>query len=32
MQAVIREHPGLQWKALDVKKRLGIAAGDETPE
>ncbi len=23
MQAIIREHPGLKWKALNVKKRLG---------
>jgi predicted nucleotidyltransferase component of viral defense system len=32
MQAIIREHPGLKWKALNVKKRLGTAAGDETTE
>jgi predicted nucleotidyltransferase component of viral defense system len=23
MQAIIREHPGLEWKALNVKKQLG---------
>jgi len=23
MQAIIRDHPGLKWKALNVKKRLG---------
>ena len=28
MQAVIRDHPGLQWKALNVRKRLGVAAGE----
>jgi predicted nucleotidyltransferase component of viral defense system len=27
-QAIIRDHPGLKWKALNVRKRLGIAAGD----
>lgn len=31
MQAIIRHHPGLKWKALNVKKRLGTAAGDEEP-
>lgn len=31
MQAIIRDHPGLKWKALNVKKRLGIAARDEEP-
>jgi len=28
MQAIIRDHPGLKWKALNVRKRLGVAAGD----
>ncbi len=28
MQAIIRDHPSLNWKALQVKKRLGVAAGD----
>jgi hypothetical protein len=28
MQAIIRDHPGLEWKALNVKKHLGIATGD----
>jgi plasmid stabilization system protein ParE len=23
MQAMLREHPGLRWKALNVRKRLG---------
>jgi hypothetical protein len=31
MQAIIRDHPGLRWKALNVKKRLGIATGDGGP-
>jgi hypothetical protein len=31
MQAIVREHPGLRWKALNVKKRLGVAAGDDDP-
>ncbi len=31
MQAIIRDHPGLNWKALNVKKHLGIAAGDTKP-
>lgn len=31
MQAVIQDHPGLKWKALNVKKRLGVAAGDDDP-
>jgi predicted nucleotidyltransferase component of viral defense system len=31
MQAIIRDHPGLKWKALNVKKRLGVDAGDEQP-
>lgn len=29
MQAIIREHPGLKWKALNVKKRIGAAPGDD---
>jgi hypothetical protein len=29
MQAIIRDHPGLKWKALNVKKRLGVAADDD---
>jgi len=29
MQATIRSSPGLQWKALNVKKRLGVARGEE---
>jgi hypothetical protein len=29
MQAILREHPGLRWKALNVKKRLGVAVDDE---
>jgi hypothetical protein len=32
MQATIREHPGLAWKALHVKKRLGASGGDEPAE
>ena len=28
VQAIIRDHPGLKWKALNVRKRLGVAAGD----
>jgi hypothetical protein len=31
MQALIRDHPGLRWKALNVKKRLGSVAGDQEP-
>lgn len=31
MQAIIRDHPGLKWKALNVKKRLAAASGDEEP-
>jgi hypothetical protein len=31
MQAIIRNHPGLKWKAVNVRKRLGIAAGDGEP-
>jgi len=29
MQALIRDQPGLRWKALNVKKRLGVAVGDD---
>jgi hypothetical protein len=29
MQAMLREHPGLRWKALNVKKRLGVAVDDD---
>jgi predicted nucleotidyltransferase component of viral defense system len=28
MQAILRDLPGLKWKALNVKKRLGVAADD----
>ncbi|MFH1812197.1 MAG: nucleotidyl transferase AbiEii/AbiGii toxin family protein [Pseudomonadota bacterium] len=31
-QAIVRNHPGLKWKALNVKKHLGIAALDGEPE
>ncbi len=31
MQGIIRAHPGLNWKALNVKKHLGIAIGDAEP-
>lgn len=31
MRAIIRDHPGLKWKALNVKKRLGGAVGGEEP-
>ena len=31
MQAIIQDHPGLKWKALNVKKRLGGAPGDAGP-
>jgi predicted nucleotidyltransferase component of viral defense system len=31
MQGIIRDHPGLKWKALNVKKHLGAIAGDEEP-
>lgn len=30
-QAIIRDHPGLEWKALNVKKRLGVPAGGDEP-
>jgi len=29
MQALIRDQPGLKWKALNVKKRLGGGGGDD---
>jgi len=29
MQAVIREHPGLRWKALNVRKHYGLADSEE---
>ncbi len=29
MQAIIQEHPGLKWKALNVKKRLGATVDDD---
>jgi hypothetical protein len=29
MQAIIRGHPSLRWKALNVKKQLGVAGGDD---
>lgn len=29
MQGIIRNHPGLKWKALNVKKRLGVAGSDD---
>jgi hypothetical protein len=32
MQTLIRDHPGLKWKALNRKKRLGIAAAHEPSE
>jgi len=28
MRAIIQDHPGLKWKALNVKKRLGGAVDD----
>lgn len=31
MQAIIRDHPGLRWKALNIKKRFGVAASDGEP-
>ncbi|MCC7386354.1 MAG: nucleotidyl transferase AbiEii/AbiGii toxin family protein [Deltaproteobacteria bacterium] len=31
MQATIREQPGLRWKALNVKKRLGSGGDDQEP-
>jgi len=31
LQAIIRDHPGLRWKALNVKKRLGVVDGDGKP-
>ena len=32
LQAIIRNHPGLQWKAVSVRKRLGAAVDDEPTE
>ncbi len=29
MQGVIRNHPGLKWKALNVRRRLGLTADDD---
>jgi predicted nucleotidyltransferase component of viral defense system len=29
MQTIVRDHPGLKWKALNVKKRLGVAGSDD---
>ena len=31
MQALIRDQPGLKWKALNVKKRLGGGGDDQEP-
>jgi hypothetical protein len=31
MQAVIQDHPGLKWKALNVKKHLGVIDDDVEP-
>jgi len=31
MQAIIHDHPGLNWKALRVRKRIGGAANGEPP-
>jgi predicted nucleotidyltransferase component of viral defense system len=31
MQAIIQDHPGLTWKALNRKKRLGVLAGGDEP-
>ncbi len=32
MQAIIRAQPGLKWKAMNVKKRLGLASvGSDEP-
>jgi predicted nucleotidyltransferase component of viral defense system len=31
MQAIVRDLPGLRWKALNVKKRLGGAVDDQEP-
>ena len=31
MQAIIGDHPGLKWKALNVKRRLGGATGEVEP-
>jgi hypothetical protein len=29
MQTLIRDHPGLKWKAQNVKQRFGIASDEE---
>jgi hypothetical protein len=29
LQEIIGNHPGLRWKALNVKKRLGVAISDD---
>jgi hypothetical protein len=29
-RAIIREHPGLRWKALNVRRHLGHASEDAT--
>jgi hypothetical protein len=31
MQAILRDHPGLKWKALNVKKFLGVVADNQEP-
>ena len=31
MQALLRGHPGLQWKALNVRRLLGVVADDQEP-
>ena len=28
LQVIIGDHPGLKWKALNVKRRLGVATGE----
>jgi hypothetical protein len=32
MQDILRRHPGLRWKALGVRRRLGLAADGEATE
>jgi hypothetical protein len=32
MQSTIREHPGIRWKAHNVKKHFGLGAKDEESE
>ncbi len=32
MQTTLRSHPGLQWKALNVKKHLGVSSGEGSTE